>query len=124
MAPKVTGSTGDPRFAKGYARDRREDVDTVGRASKLNNTVWCSQVVHGDTQVTKTKARENVENALRVFSIGVDEEIDIARESRVAVKGHGMATDDEVLNVARVEQFDKLAQICLQLRQESSCAAR
>lgn len=40
------------------------------------------------------------------------------------MEGDGMAADDDVLNIPRVEQSDKLAQICLQLRQESSCAAR
>src|SRR3954471_23360807 len=124
MASKLAGRTGDPGFVKGYARNRRENVDAVRRPSELNDTVGRGQVVHGDIQITKAEAREHFENALRVFGPGVDEEVDVAGEPRMAVECDGMTADDEILNIPRVEQSDKLAQIRLQLRQESSCAAR
>src|SRR6185295_6634177 len=124
MASKLAGCTGDPGFVEGHARNRGENVDAIRRPSELNDTVGRGQVVHRDVKVTKAEAREHFENPPRVFGTGVDEEINVAGEPRMAVKRDGMTADDEVLNTPRVEQSDKLAQICLQLRQESSCAAR
>jgi hypothetical protein len=60
-----------PCLAKGYARNRREDVDTVWRAAELNNTIWCNQVVHLDAEVAKAKAHEHAKNASSVLALAL-----------------------------------------------------
>jgi hypothetical protein len=112
-----------PRGVEIYIGDRRENIDAVWRLAELHHASWFNQIRFRDAEVAETEVAERAENSVRVRRCRSDQEVDITGESRIAVKRHGVSTDEEIFNVMRVQQSDELFQIGLQLRQELSGAA-
>ena len=49
--------------------------------------------------------------------VGADPDVEIAREAGITMEGHGVASDDEVVNPVRVERLDKLSRVFRQFDQ-------
>ena len=64
--------------------------------------------------IVKSKRLQHSDNTRRVFGRGSNEKIQIACEARIAMISDRMTPNDDVLNIARVHQCDKLSQIFVQ----------
>lgn len=87
-----------PRFLKTDARDRRQDVDSVWRAAQLKKAVRRDQIFPLHSQASEAEGVQHAKNAVCILGRCSNEEVDIARQSRVAMERDGVATDDDVLN--------------------------
>ena len=112
-----------PSRIKVYSRDRGKNVDAVWRLAELQDSAAVEKIAFDDTQIPEPKRIEHCENTAHVLWRCANEEIDVTREPWMTVERDGVTADNNILNVVRVQQYDELSQIGLQLRQEHSGAA-
>ena len=110
----------EPERVRAVNTDAGKNVDSVGRTSELNDfdRFYERSLKTGD--VVKSKRLHHSDNTRRVFGRGSNEKIQIACEARIAMISDRMTPNDDVLNIVRVHQCDKLSQIFLQLHRNCS----
>jgi hypothetical protein len=69
----------------------------------LNDPFSRDEIVDLEVQVAKAEVPQDLQNTLGVLDRRAQKEVDVARESRMAVERHGVAANDEILNPARVQ---------------------
>src|ERR1043166_985289 len=90
--------------------------------AQLNDPVRLEQITLGNPNAAESEVVEYSKKSVGVWRRHSDEKVDVTREARVTMKCHRVAANNEIVNVVRIQQFDELSQIGLQLRQECSGA--
>jgi hypothetical protein len=63
------------------------------------------------SNVSKSELGKRSKNPLGVLFTGTDEKIEVRRISRPSMMRNCECANDEILNLVRVQQFDKLSQV-------------
>jgi len=103
-----------PRVFELDTPQMRQQVDTVRRASELNDTIVGHETLGRKTDIRKSERREGVHDSIGIQAVSAHEQVEILGESRVAVKGHGMPAGHQEVNVVRDQQREQLAQVLVQ----------
>ena len=113
-----------PRRIEIDARNGGENIDAIGWIAQLDDLTWLKQIPFRNAGATEPECSQRAKNLLCVARRSADEEVDVTRVTRVPMKCHRVAADNEIFNVVRVQQYDELSQIGLQLRQVYSARAQ
>ena len=109
-----------PRACEVNAVQLRQQVHAVGRAAKLDDAIVCLKVARGYVQRNEPKQLQYLHNTLAVLEIRSDEEVQVFRQPRSAMKRDRVSTNDKKFNAGRVEQCEQLVQVLVQ----QHCAPR
>ena len=79
----------------------------------MHDLIGALKIVGGQAERGESKGYKCGENALSIDGIRFHEKIEIPGETRCAVKRKRIPADNEVLNVAGVEQREQLSEVWL-----------
>jgi hypothetical protein len=88
--------------------------------TELDNSARFKQVSFSYSEITEPELDEYVQNTLGILYGWSNEEVNVTGIPWMAMKRHSVTTNNQELNVVRVQQDDELSQIGLQFRQEHS----
>ena len=91
-------------FAGGLGRHGGQKVNLVWLNAKGNGRAFPRKNVAGNPTVAKAKILKGVGKPASVVCRGEHEDIEVQRETGVAVKGDGMASADGIVNMVVVQQ--------------------
>jgi hypothetical protein len=88
---------------KGDSGNTGENLNPDGRKTYSDDLILFEKDISGEGGEIETKFFESSNDSFSIWRIRGDPHIQIGRSSRIAVKGHGVATNEEVLNAMKVE---------------------
>jgi len=80
------------------AIDPREDVDPLRREPELHHPALRDEISGLKSERGESEAAQRLDQTIRVVRRRMDEDIDVSGESRTAVVGEGVASDDDELS--------------------------
>ena len=95
--------------------DGCDQINADRRLTKLDDLIRMFKVRRREVQRAKAEQRKGLEDSPRIGGIGPDQDIEIPRVSRRAMKGKGITADDQVFNALPVEQREQLSEVGLYL---------
>ena len=107
---EARGNATAPRARKVDAIKVRQQVHAVRRATKLDDSIASLKVGRRDVQRAESEPFQRLHNSLAILEIGADEEVQILRQPRSAVKCDRVPAHDKKINAGRVEQREQLVQ--------------
>ena len=69
----------------------------------MHDPVRMREIIYGQADGIKSKFPKRLKNAMGVFSVWLDENVNIPRITRGSVKCQRISADDQVFNVVGVE---------------------
>ena len=88
-----------PNLFKVATRERREDVDSIRRYSKLDYFPLGSKIVRVQTHAGETELSQR---SIVLIVRRANQHVDIARKAGSAMESLGVPANDDVLNFVRV----------------------
>lgn len=92
-----------PAFIEVYAGDRRRYLDPDRRHTHPNDLTFLHKQVWSKLGSVEAEFLENGNNCLCVAGVYGDPDIHVGGCARVAMIGHRIAADEQILNAMRVE---------------------
>jgi hypothetical protein len=105
---KGMGDPTGPRLSPRHASDRGKEIDPYWRYAELNNDIRFGEIRRRQPNVTKSKVLESPHYSLGIVCRGLDQQIEITRRPRDAVKRERVRADDDGVNVMVVERREQL----------------
>ena len=77
----------------------------------MNDSAWRGEVFSRNDQASETEVRQRGDDAGLVFGRRFDEDVDVLGVSRAAMKRARVPTDDDGLNVVRVQTREQFFEV-------------